>query len=195
MSPLTLEHLNSLPEIKQFTVRGNSGHVALLQGGQIVRKIYRSNLPVQRESFEREIAIYRYFERLNYQYVPQLLGADHDKCTLYVSFCGRTPVNNEHYNRLARARVKDLYQKTGLYYSKNGQKRWLLFWENMCVMNENMYVIDFGARRWQLEVRPNTKDLPETKQLQKALKKRQGNLYASRREALKLLAKERSKRS
>lgn len=136
--------------IKVLKTGGRSMKVTLLendQGRKIIMKQYDPDIQSHRESFKREINILNGLA--DYPYVPKLLDVDYDNYTFYETYCGKVvPKNHPNYNNVISRRTKDLYKKYNLCYVKDDEKIWTVHWQNYCIMDGTIYMIDFGSERW-----------------------------------------------
>lgn len=138
-------------QIKIIKQGGNSLKVILLknrEGHKIIMKQYDRHNSSHVVSFNKEIKILTILEF--YKYVPKLLHIDHNECTFYESYCGTViPKDYPNYDKKIMERTKDLYDLYGLEYIKNNERKWILYWKNYCILDGDIYMIDFGSNRWK----------------------------------------------
>jgi len=136
--------------IKTIKQGGNSLKVVLLEnkkGHKIIMKQYDSNKSAHRESFNREIKILTKLK--SYKFVPKLIHIDHNNFTFYETYCG-TAIPNTYpdYNKKIIERTKELYEKYGLKYMKDGKQQLTVYWKNYCILDNEIYMVDFGSSKW-----------------------------------------------
>jgi len=140
--------------VKVLKKGGKSLQVTLMQnnkGDKIIKKQYDKNIDTHRDSFEKEIRI---LDKLkSYKYVPKLLSVDKKNYTFYETYCGViVPSNSGGFSNAEQKmieRTKDLYNKYGLAYIKDGKQEWFVHRLNYCLLNGKIYMIDFGSIKWQ----------------------------------------------
>ena len=136
--------------IKVLKTGGRSLRVTLLEnkeGRKIIMKQYDPDIQSHRDSFKREIKILNGLA--DYPFVPKLLDVDYDNYTFYETYCGKVvPRNHPNYNKVISGRTKDLYKKYDLRYVRDDDTIWLVHWQNYCIMDGTIYMIDFGSARW-----------------------------------------------
>ena len=130
--------------------------------------------------------MYRYAQRHGFTQMPQLLGVDEDHWTFYVSYAGTTPKKTPRNVERLKTCLKELYQRTGLYYHKPDIPQWTLHWGNVCERDGEICLIDFGSRRWRCDPPSAAREWPETVALLKALNRRAGDLAESHRRVIAL---------
>ena len=137
-------------EVSVLKTGGNSLDVVLLEnkkGERIVRKRYNPDKEEHVESFHKEIRILSNVE--SYKYVTHLLDVDYDNYTFWVTYCGVQPENIPENKKKASARTRDFYDKTGLKYVKSGRQTFVTHWKNYCLLDGEIYIIDFGSKKWE----------------------------------------------
>ena len=130
---------------------GKSLRVTLLtnsRGNKIIKKQYNSDVETHRDSFKKEIRILTKLK--SYPYTPKLLHVDKDNYIFYETYCG-VVVPNDYLNGQEKmeARTKELYKKYGLAYIKDGKQEWFVHRLNYCLLNDEIYMIDFGSIKWK----------------------------------------------
>lgn len=140
-------------KLKQiFKEGGNSLKVTLLEndkGHKIIKKQYDPSISAHRESFTKEIKILSRIE--SYKFSPKLLHVDYDNYVFYETYCGQVlPKTHSNYNKKVIERTKDLCKKYNVEYIKNGRQRWILYWKNYCILDGEIYMIDFGSANWKI---------------------------------------------
>lgn len=137
--------------IKIMKEGGKSLRVTLMKndkGNKIVKKEYDANIETHKDSFEREIRILTKLE--SYPYVPKLLHIDRDNYTFYETYCGNVvPKDYPNGKEKMIKKTKDLCKKGNLSYVKDGKQEWFVHRLNYCLMNNEIYVIDFGSIKWK----------------------------------------------
>jgi len=141
---------NQYKPIKTIKQGGNSLKVVLLEnkkGHKIIMKQYDPTNSEHKESFNREINILTKLK--SYKFVPKLIHVDHNNFTFYETYCGSiVPKTYPEYNQKIMERTKDLYEKYGLCYMKNDKQQFMVHWKNYCILDNEIYMIDFGSSRW-----------------------------------------------
>jgi len=129
---------------------GKSLLVTLMQnddGDKIIKKQYNPKIQTHKDSFEKEVRVLTGLE--SYPYTPKLLCVDRKNYTFYETYCGKqVPNDSYHYDKMVE-RTKDLYEKFGLAYIVDGKQEWFVHRFNYCLMNDEIYAIDFGSIKWR----------------------------------------------
>ena len=149
--------------IKVLKRGGKSLKVTLLEnskGRKIIMKEYDPNKSTHVLSFKKEIRILTGLK--SYEYVPKLLKVDYRNCIFWETYCGVVPSDDDLQYRQKRIdRTKELYEKYGLNYIKYNKQIWTVHWKNYCMMNDEIYMIDFGSARWKGSFAEDDNKLPE----------------------------------
>jgi len=152
--------VNDYKIVKVLKRGGKSKMVTLMQnaeGNKIIKKEYNSKIPTHRDSFRKEV---RFLTKLkSYKYVPKLLQVDHANYTFYETYCGgRVPNNDPIYMQKMIDRTKELYEKYGFAYVVDGKQEWFVHRMNYCLMDGEIYIIDFGSIKWKEPGQYNIKE-------------------------------------
>lgn len=136
--------------IKVLKKGGKSLQVTLLEnkdGDKIIKKQYNRTIATHRDSFHKEIRILSHLK--DYPYTPKLLYVDDNNYTFYETYCGKQVPKTPFYKEKMIERTKELYKKYGLAYVVDGKQEWFVHKYNYCLMNEEIYMIDFGSIKWK----------------------------------------------
>jgi len=144
-------NINGYKPVKVLKRGGKSLKVTLMgnkEGNKIIKKQYDQNISTHRDSFYKEIRVLTGLK--SYPYTPKLLYVDYDHYTFYETYCGTQVPKDPIYKEKMIERTKDLYKKYGLKYIVNGKQEWFVHKYNYCLMNNEIYMIDFGSIKWKI---------------------------------------------
>jgi predicted Ser/Thr protein kinase len=123
--------------IKKRFRGGHSKFVYLLEekdsGHLLIKKRYNKN---EESIFKNEIKHLKTLRDLCF--TPKLLKVKNDTLTIYMTYCGE-PINDDDYAAHCRIieEYKQILKGRGVYH--NDLKK-----DNICILNGNIYFIDFG---------------------------------------------------
>lgn len=120
--------------IKRFDKGLHAKEVILLEGN-IIKKTYNDE---NKNIFLKEADILKKLQGCSF--VPKIYKINNDKCTIYMSYCGK-PINNiNKYKKILDQYENILKTKYGIYHNDIRK-------ENVCKHNDKIYLIDFGWAR------------------------------------------------
>jgi predicted Ser/Thr protein kinase len=125
---------------------------------RIVMKKYDASDRHHRGRYEKEVKVLRRLKGC--PHTPQLLHAEDDTCSLWMTYCGRVAPMNEHTKKEVEHILKELAEKWGVHrVSDGGTVRRLdaasIFPKNITTINGKVFVIDYGSASYQLSPRTN----------------------------------------
>lgn len=150
--------------MEQFFVKSGSSFVyKIIENNTttIKKKIYRK----KKEKFEREVNALNLFQ--NYNHFPKIIKTNKKESTIYMTYCG----NSITYNNIPKSwknqvvKIIDYIQQTDIVHGDINPG-------NICVLNDTIYLIDFGNIRIKGEsfFQNNNFDIYRTKQHSKLYK-------------------------
>ena len=125
--------------MEQFLVKSGSSFVYKINENNtmiIKKKIYRK----KKEKFEREVNALNLFQY--YNHFPKIIKIDKKEHTIYMTYCG----NNITYNNIPKSwknqdiKIIEYIQLTDIVHGDINP-------ENICVLNNTIFLIDFGNIR------------------------------------------------
>lgn len=141
--------------VKRFICRGNSKEIVLMKdentGDLIIRKKYDKRNKAHVKSFHNEVTLMKYLEKVDWQYSPKLLHIDEKNFVFYETYCGKTPPDTPKYRNKAESKTRELFKKHKMTYVRNGKQVWVTYWGNYCLLDDEIYLIDFGSPRWMIK--------------------------------------------
>ncbi|QKF94871.1 protein kinase [Fadolivirus algeromassiliense] len=173
-----MSSIKGYKSIKTLKKGGKSLKVTLMEnkdGNKIIKKQYNPNIQTHRDSFDKEVRILTKLK--DYPYTPKLLHIDHLNYTFYETYCGTSvPKDDPIYMQKMIDRTKELYQKFGLAYIKDGKQEFFVHRLNYCLMDNEIYMIDFGSIKWKEDYNKQLKYHREykSKQYNQLIVKRKG---------------------
>lgn len=139
-----IHELHSLKVIKTLQKGGKSRKVELLDQN-IIKKEY---FPRQLFRFKKEIEYLTHLK--NCPFVPKLLGIDYDNFIIYMTYVGiplkKTPDNQKRM----RQQMKKLHLDWNLLRHKKGKPNYNIYIGNATIMNDTIYIIDFGSNHYKI---------------------------------------------
>jgi len=150
--------------MEQFLVKSGSSFVyKITENNTIIikKKIYRK----KKEKFEREVNALNLFQY--YNHFPKIIKTDKKEYTIYMTYCG----NNITYNNIPKSwknqviKIIEYIQLTDIVHGDINPG-------NICVLNNTIFLIDFGNIRIKGEsfFQTNNFDTYRTKQHSKLYK-------------------------
>lgn len=134
---------------KVLKVSGKSKYVYLMSDG-CIKKRYDSTRPDHEEHFHHEVRILRHLEKWSYS--PKILWINHKKRTIYMTYCGPNPKPSAKLTRSLSLLMAELREKWGLTrLNDRGTVTDHIDARNLCVMDDLLYIIDFGSPLWVLK--------------------------------------------
>jgi hypothetical protein len=138
---------------KEFSGGYCATSVALLRGGQVVRKCYDMKAEPGRLFFWHELGMLQKLRGC--PYVPKLMHFDRDEGTIYMSFCGKSGVKNSaEVQRQLRFQLKEMRDKwgvsraDGLHPRLLGETAYGFELNNVTRKDDRLFFIDFGGYKW-----------------------------------------------
>ncbi len=125
--------------MEQFLVKSGSSFVYKINENNtmiIKKKIYRK----KKEKFEREVNALNLFQY--YNHFPKIIKIDKKEHTIYITYCG----NNITYNNIPKSwknqviKIIEYIQLTDIVHGDINPG-------NICVLNNTIFLIDFGNIR------------------------------------------------
>jgi len=147
---------SKLKRVKTFQTGGKSKYVWLLENN-IVKKAYNLKDKKQQIRFNNEV---KYFQHVEYcDIVPKILHIDSTNGILYMTYVGKVPKDTKDNRKWLAKTMKELHLKWNLKRHRNGKPNYDVYIGNGCVLNDKMYVIDFGSFHYQIS---GPKIIPQT---------------------------------
>ena len=131
------EDLNNRKTIQCFSnIHNNSLKVSLLDG-YIIKKEFKNRYRIDAEFFYNELKAFTFVK--SHPHFPQLVFFDRNKKVIYMTFCGQTlsPTNLPQNWETQLSEIGDIVIKTN--FNPND-----IIKRNICVLDNIIYLIDFG---------------------------------------------------
>ena len=142
---MSLEYYQKLKVVKKFEDGCKSNGAYLLEE-EVVKKVYDSHNPIHVKRFLIEIDNLRYLKKCSF--VPKILAIDKKKCTFYMNYCGKKPLETEENLEKTRKLLEELHKKWKIVRKSVKSPKYKVALENTAIMDDKMYIIDFGSSNW-----------------------------------------------
>lgn len=126
---------------------GKSKYVWLLDDGT-VKKAYNLKDRKQKIRFDNEVKYMKFLSECDI--VPKLLKVDKKEGAIYMSYVGKTPKDTPENRQWLKQTMKKLHKKWNLMRHRNGKPNYDVYMGNACVLNNKMYIIDFGSFHYKI---------------------------------------------
>jgi len=137
-----------LKTAKVLKVDGKSKYVNLMSDG-CIKKRYDSTIADHEEHFRREVRILRHLAR--WPHSPRILWINRKKRTIYMTNCGPNPKQSPQLKGRLAAMMQELREEWSLCRRNyKGQVVNHIDIHNLCIKDDQLYIIDFGSPLWEL---------------------------------------------
>jgi len=140
--------MNNIKCIKTLQRGGKSKYVKLCEtvdGTKIIKKAYDKKQQKQIFRFNKEVEFLTHLK--NCPFVPKIIAIENENLVIYMSYVGK-PINVNHKIKM-QERMKSLHLDWNLMRHRKNQPNYNIYIGNATIMNDEIYIIDFGSPHYK----------------------------------------------